>query len=101
MTRLPPEEHDPSPLPAEKQRFGIQVVLSGLQDVQVIARSASAAGKAHGTIAVRIGRVLVYVEDRDALLSLSSAVAKARELQDGAFGRPGVYRSRPLGSETG
>jgi len=39
-----------------------------------------------GHIAVRVGRVLVYLEDRDALQAWTTAIGKAADLADTAFG---------------
>ena len=37
-------------------------------------------------ISIRVGRVLVYLEDRDALNSWIAAIQRAVELQDTAYG---------------
>jgi hypothetical protein len=96
VTRSAPDDDDQSVADWDKQRIAVQLVLAGLQDCRVLAHSASASGFAHGTIAIRIGRTLLYVEDRDALLSLVAVVQEAVALEDQAFGRrhPSAYRPR-------
>ena len=63
-----------------------QAVLRGIQDVSVTAVSFVASGNGVGRIAVRVGRVLVYVEDRDSLNASLAAWARAAELAESAFG---------------
>lgn len=56
------------------------------------------AGPGHGRIAVRVGRVLVYVNDREAITSFLDAPRKAAELADKAFVvvlPPPAYEPRP------
>ena len=48
--------------------------------------NAQATGRGHGVITIRVGRVLSYYEDREALLSWTRAIEKAKELDEGAFG---------------
>ena len=50
-------------------------------------------GRGYGYIAVRVGRVLVYLEDRDALQAWTTAIGKAADLADLAFG-PDLPKSR-------
>ncbi len=47
-------------------RVAAQAVMEGTQDTRVQALT-PLAGPGHGQIAVRVGRVLVYVNDREAL----------------------------------
>jgi len=58
-----------------------------------------ATGRGYGHIAVRVGRVLVYLEDRQALQAWTTAIGKAVDLADAAFG-PHLPKSRnqPRGS---
>ena len=48
--------------------------------------NAQATGRGHGVITIRVGRVLIFLEDREALLSWTRAIEKAKELDEGAFG---------------
>jgi len=50
-------------------------------------------GRGYGHIAVRVGRVLLYLEDRDALQAWTTAIGKAADLADAAFG-PDLPASR-------
>jgi hypothetical protein len=68
-------------------RFDVasQVMAAGAQDihVQVIV---PLSGPGQGQIGVRVGRLLVYVSDREALGSFLEAWGQARALADKAFG---------------
>jgi hypothetical protein len=80
-------------------RVAAQAVMQGTQDVRVQALTPPA-GPGHGQIAVRVGRVLVYVNDREALNSFLDAWREAAELADKAFGvvlPPPAYKPRPRG----
>ncbi len=80
-------------------RVAAQAVMEGTQDVRVQALT-PLAGPGHGQIAVRVGRVLVYVNDREALNSFLDAWREAAELADRAFGivlPPPAYKPRPRG----
>jgi hypothetical protein len=78
-------------MPAHEHRLGsCEVIASarlrGDQEdrVQGMTSVASPTGKAH--IALRVGRVLLDLEDRDALDALRRAVRKAERLADGVYG---------------
>lgn len=78
-------------MPAYEHRLGTCEVIAnarlrGDQDtrVQGVTSVASRTGEAH--LALRVGRVLVYLEDRDALLALGRAVRRAEELADEVYG---------------
>jgi hypothetical protein len=78
-------------------RVAAQAVMEGTQDVRVQALT-PLAGHGHGQIAVRVGRVLVYVNDREALDSWLDAWQQASELVDEAFGvvlPAPAYKPRP------
>ena len=79
-----------------KCQVAAQANFSGTQDTRVqMADSIDGANRA--VIAVRIGKVLVYVEDRDALESCVRAWREAAEVAAEAFGPvlpPPVYRPR-------
>ena len=74
-------------------RVAAQAVVEGMQDIRVEAATALA-GPGHGQIAVRVGRLLVYCNDRDALESFLDAWHQAEALADKAFGPldPPEYR---------
>jgi hypothetical protein len=68
-----------------KCQVASQANFAGTQDVRVqVARSIDGANR--GVIAVRVGKVLIYVEDRDALLSCADAWQEALGYADQAFG---------------
>ncbi len=78
-------------------RVAAQAVMEGSQDCRVQALT-PLAGPGHGQIAVRVGRVLVYVNDREALNSFLDAWQQAADLADKAFGvvlPPPAYQPRP------
>jgi len=66
-------------------RVAAQAVMEGMQDIRVQAAT-PLAGPGHGQIAVRVGRLLVYVNDREALDSFLDAWRQAADLADKAFG---------------
>jgi hypothetical protein len=76
----------------EQFRVAAQAMVTGLQDIRVEAAT-PLAGPGHGQIAVRVGRLLIYVNDRDALDSFLDAWTRAQELADKAFGpiMPSTY----------
>lgn len=77
-------------------RVAVQAVLEGMQEVRVQAAT-PLAGPGHGQIAVRVGRLLMYINDREALDSLLDAWQQAAGLADKAFGvelPPPAYRPR-------
>jgi hypothetical protein len=61
-------------------------VLRGNQQIGVTAVSYLASGNGMGHIAVRVGRILVYIEDRDALNAFLDAWERAANFADAAFG---------------
>ena len=78
-------------------QIGIQAVMTGLQDYRVSAANAHTTGRDNGVVSIRVGRVLIYLEDRDALLAWSRAIHQAEDLQDAAFGPelpPPAYQPR-------
>lgn len=73
-----------------------QAVLGGDIDFRVQAMS-PVVGPGPGTISIRLGRVVLVIEDRDALGVLTSACGQAVRLADRAFGPdlpPPVYKPR-------
>jgi hypothetical protein len=77
-------------------RVAVQAVLEGMQEVRVQAVT-PLAGPGHGQVAVRVGRLLIYINDREALDSFLGAWQQAAELGDRAFGvalPPPAYKPR-------
>lgn len=72
--------------PPARCDLAAQAVMAGPQDMRVTAMSAKAAGRGWGHICIRVGRCLIYLEDRDALEAWIAAIQQAIDLQDGAFG---------------
>ena len=73
-----------------------QAIVTGPQDTTVQATQ-PLVGTSHGQIAVRVGRLLVYVTDREALKAFAAAWREAETLADQAFGPvlpPPTYRPR-------
>lgn len=67
-------------------RLIAQAVMAGKQDYRVQAANAQHTGRGHGVLSIRVGRLLVYLEDRDALLAWQRVVERAVQVQDAAFG---------------
>jgi hypothetical protein len=63
-----------------------QAVMRGNQDIRVTAVSKCASGNGVGRLSLRVGRVLVYLEDRDSLAAWRDAIGRAAELADAAYG---------------
>jgi hypothetical protein len=68
-------------------RFDVasQVMVAGTQDV-FVQPIVPLSGPGKGQIGIRVGRLLVYVSNREALQSFLDAWAQAEELADKAFG---------------
>lgn len=68
-------------------RFDVasQVIAAGTQDTHVQALI-PLSGPGKGQIGVRVGRLLVYLANREALASFVDAWAEAEALADSAFG---------------
>ncbi len=79
--------------PQPRMQVATQAVFAGPQEHRVSAATAEASGRGYGHIAVRVGRILVYLEDRDALQAWTTAIGKAADLADQAFG-PDLPASR-------
>ena len=78
-------------------RVAVQAVMEGVQEVRVQAVT-PLAGPGHGQIAIRLGRVLIYLNFLQALESLQDAWQQAADLGDSAFGvalPPPSYKPRP------
>jgi hypothetical protein len=70
---------------ANRFQVAAQAMVAGTQDihVQVIA---PLSGPVKGQIGVRVGRILIYVANREALASFVDAWGRAETLADKAFG---------------
>ena len=83
--------------PDPRSSIAAQAVMAGPQDLRVRAATPSATGLGHGYVVLRVGRLLVYLEDRDALDTWREALRQAIELSDEAYGPelpPPSYRPR-------
>ena len=76
-------------------RVAAQAIVEGMQDIRVEAAT-PIAGPGHGHISVRVGRLLVYVNDREALDSFLDAWHRAEALADKAFGATGPISYPPI-----
>lgn len=88
-------------VPERWSRFEVaaQVIVGGPQEQKVQALQ-PLSGTETGQIAVRVGRLLIYVTDREALHAFSEAWREAEALADQAFGSvlpPPTYRPRSSG----
>jgi len=79
--------------PEARMQVATQAIFAGPQDHRVIAMTPQASGRGYGHIAVRVGRVLLYLEDRQALQAWTTAIGKAADLADATFG-PDLPASR-------
>ena len=74
-----------------------QAVMAGPQSVRVTGTTPHASGRGYGHLCLRVGRVLIYLEDRDSLLAWQEALRQAHELADAALGPvlpPACYEPR-------
>lgn len=71
--------------PASYCQVIAQARFSGRQEVSVMGVPAGASGADRPYISVRVGRILLYVENREALLALTRAWRRALDLADGVF----------------
>jgi len=60
--------------PQPRMQVATQAIFAGPQDHRVFAMTPQATGRGYGHIAVRVGRILVYLEDRDALQAWTTAI---------------------------
>ncbi len=84
--------------PQPRMQVATQAIFAGPQEHRVIAMTPQATGRGYGHIAVRVGRVLVYLEDRKALEAWTTAIGKADDLADSAFGHLPKSRYEVAGS---
>ncbi len=65
--------------PQPRMQVATQAIFAGPQEHRVFAMTPQATGRGYGHIAVRVGRVLVYLEDRQALQAWTTAIGKAAD----------------------
>lgn len=83
--------------PEPRSTVASQAVMAGPQDLRVTVMTAEATGRGYGVISIRVGRVLIYLEDRAALDDWLAALHEAEAVSDAAFGPvlpPATYRPR-------
>lgn len=96
MTRRGHLESVPS-RPEWRCQIAAQAIMRGAQDLRVQAVTPKASPSGEGYLCLRVGRVLVYLEDRDALMAWQVALEQAEEHAAAAFGPvmpPPAYRPR-------
>jgi hypothetical protein len=74
------------PRPGYRCQIAAQAVMAGSQDMRVQAVGPAASPYPHGYIVIRVGRMLLYLEDREALASWREAMEQAEQYADKAFG---------------
>ncbi len=72
--------------PGYRCQIAAQAVMAGAQDLRVQAVKPDASPYPYGYLVVRVGRMLVYIEDREALVSWQVALHQAEDLADAAWG---------------
>ncbi len=73
-------------VPEPRCSLAVQAVMAGPQEVRVTAVTPQSSGRGYGHLCLRVGRVLIYLEDRDSLLAWQEALRQASELADSALG---------------
>ncbi len=63
-------------LPEPRCSVAAQAVMAGPQSVRVTGTTPHASGRGYGHLCLRVGRVLIYLEDWDALLAWRAASTK-------------------------
>jgi hypothetical protein len=69
-------------------RVAAQATVRGEQQFRVLGYTANASPTGSPYVAVRVGRILIYVEDRAALDCFAQAWRKAERFADTVFGGP-------------
>ncbi len=83
--------------PEPRMSVAAQAIFAGPQDMRVTAMTPEVTGRGYGHVVMRVGRLLIYLEDRDALEAWQAALEQASEFADRAFGLvppPALYRPR-------
>lgn len=86
MSARPPQPHQPLPQNRPDCRVAAQAHCYGAIETSVVAVAGAVARPGQAHIAIRYGRVLIYVEDHAALASLAGAVRQALEMAEAVFG---------------
>ncbi len=73
-------------MPEPRCSLAVQAVMAGPQEVRVTGTTPQASGRGYGHLCLRVGRVLIYLEDRDSLLAWQEALRQADALADSAYG---------------
>ena len=73
-------------LPEPRCSVAAQAVMAGPQSVRVAAMTPQASGRGYGHLCLRVGRVLIYLEDRDSLGAWQEALRQAEGMADTALG---------------
>ena len=74
--------------PEPRCSVAAQAVMAGPQEVRVNAVAPHVSETRRGHICLRVGRILIYLEDRTALEDWTAALSQANRLAEGAFGPP-------------
>ncbi len=85
-------------VPEPRCSLAVQAVMAGPQEVRVTAVTPQSSGRGYGHLCLRVGRVLIYLEDRDSLHAWQHALHQAEDLADSALGPelpPWRYRPDP------
>jgi len=72
--------------PQPRMQAATQAIFAGPQDITVRAMTQQASVRGYGHLCLRVGRVLVYLENRDALAACHAALEQAEVLAVAAFG---------------
>lgn len=81
-----------------------EAIFAEPQDITVRAMTPQASDRGYGHLCLRVGRVLLYLEDRVALEAWRAAVTQADVLAEAAFGPelpPPRYEPTSVGPEAG
>lgn len=73
-------------VPDPRSSVAAQAVFAGPQDMRVSAMTPEVTGRGYGVLSIRVGRVLIYLEDRRALDDWLAAVHEAEALSEAVFG---------------
>ncbi len=73
-------------VPEPRCSLAAQAVMAGPQEVRVTGMTPQASGRGYGHLCLRVGRILIYLEDRDSLRAWQEALRQANELADAAYG---------------
>lgn len=72
--------------PEHRCSVATRAVMAGPQSVRVTAMTPQATGRSWGHLCLRVGRVLICLDDRDSLGAWQEALRQAEEMVDAALG---------------